>query len=158
MKKIIIVSVIVAAVFSITFFSIYQTTMLREDFKKEVVPAQEEMPQTRNEPVVLVPANPEDYGMTVIDETNKPRTQEDWDRLLTARIRDVKSELTAQQMEEVKAKIQEDSQKTQEKLKKIDEVIAKCNEILKSDPSNQDARDKLNRLMMLKSISKELPR
>jgi len=157
MKKIIIVSVIVVAVFSITFFSIYQTKKLQDEFT-DIGPVEAEKGQVNKEPSVLTPANPEDYGMVVINEGNKPRTQEDWDRLLMDRIRDAKSELSAQQTEELKAKIQEDPQKTQEKLKKIDEVIAKCNEALKKDPSNTDVRNKLDRLMMLKSISKELPK
>ncbi len=157
MKKIVIVSVIVVAVFGITFFFIYQTNKLHEE-SADVAPAEAKKIQVNKEPDVLTPANPEDYGMVVINESNKPRTQEDWDRLLIDKIRDVKSELSAQQVEEVKAKIQEDPQKTQEKLKKIDEAIAKCNEALKKDPSSAELRNKLDRLMMLKSISKELPK
>ncbi len=158
MKKLVIISsIVIAFVYVMTFFSIYQAKKLEGKSEKTAV-VQEEKVRIKQEPSVLVPANPEDYGMVVIDENNKPRTQEDWDRLIIGRIRDAKFELTAQQTEELRAKIQEDPQKTQEKLKKIDEAIAKCYEILRGDPLNQDARDKLDRLMMLKSISKEFPK
>jgi len=158
MKKItIIVSILVLGILVLVILSICQTNKLEKELKS-VKPLQvpSENKQVKQEPAKLIPANPADYGMTVIDDYNRPKTQEDWDRVLLNKITDAKSQLSSEQVNEMKKQIEEDPQKTQEKLKKIDELIVYCDDELKKNPSNQEIKDKRDRLMMLKSISKEL--
>lgn len=153
-KEIIIISIIITFTFFIVLFSIYEM----QKIKRQVIKAiPEEKGQIYQPAPKLVPSRPQDYGMIVIDEYNRPQTQEDWDNLLGAKIRALKSELPSEAKEKIREQIKEDSQVTQDKIKQIDEGIVKCQDILKDEPNNQEAKERLERLMMLKSIAKELP-
>jgi len=102
-------------------------------------------------------SDPAEYGMVVINEYNRPQTQKEWDILISQKIDEAKAQLSQDTLEKITNKIKEDPQKTAEKIKMIDENIQKCQEILKSDPTNKEVRDRLERLKILKSISQKLP-
>jgi len=104
----------------------------------------------------LLPSRPEDYGMIAIDENNAPRTQAEWDDLLSGKIKEAKAMLSPEENKKMIAVIEEAPKKTAEKMKLIDEGIKKCNEALKANPNDQKIKDKLARYMMLKTIGKEL--
>ncbi len=144
----------------IVLFSMYYTHRVLQDAAKSApLPAPEDTGEERPaaQKSGLTPVRPEDYGMIVINERNKPRTQEEWDRLLSRRIKEAKSEFPAETLQKVKAKIAENPDKTKEKLRLIDDKITKCKETLSVNPGDQGCKDTLDRLMILKSIAKELP-
>jgi hypothetical protein len=58
--------------------------------------------------------------------------------------------------QEVREKIKESPAKTKEKIAHIDESIKKCQEALKKEPDNRELKDKIQNLMMLKTIAKGL--
>jgi len=157
-KKIIIFTVLVVLfTFGIVLFSVYQTQKITRETEK-IIPApikREEIATKR--PRRLIPSRPEDYGMIVIDENNKPQAQEGWDNLLSPKFEELKAKAPPERWDKIKEKIREEPQKTQEKLKQIDDSIKQYQEILRQDPNNQEIKGKLERLMMLKSITKELP-
>lgn len=161
MKKqiVVLVGLSILFIFGIVLFSIYQTRKIEKEIEiKGVIPPEEEIAKELIKPPrQLVPSRPEDYGMVVIDDSNRPQMQEEWDILFSEKIKEVKSQTDSETWKKVKEQIKEDPQKTQEKLKQIDENIKKCKEILKADPDNQEIKNKLERLMILKSIAKELP-
>ena len=101
----------------------------------------------------LVPARPEDYGMVVTSDFDKPQTQAEWSEFLHTKLGEVKSQTSPQALEKIKEKIKEESEKTQEKLAKIDKGIQECQEILEKEPDNKDIQEKLERLMILKGVA-----
>jgi hypothetical protein len=161
MKKIIVAAtgILVLLALGLFFFSVYYSHNVLRGLHKEAKPQQEI--QTQAEPVkqhrVLVPSNPEDYGMVVFDEFHKPETQEQWNSLISEKIEEAKSQLSKDTLDKVTAKIAEEPEKTAQKLKTIDENIAKCKEILIKEPNNKEVKDKLGRLMILRSIAESLP-
>ncbi|MBI4707901.1 MAG: hypothetical protein HY761_08265 [Candidatus Omnitrophica bacterium] len=102
----------------------------------------------------LVPSRPEDYGMV---ESGKDMAQEEWDSLISKKIKKIKPQINAVDLDKINEKIKESPQVTKDKIRQIDESIEKCKLILKNDPGNKDVRGKLTRLMMLRSIAENLP-
>ncbi len=100
----------------------------------------------------LVPSQPEDYGMIVTNEFNKPATQAEWNELLHKKLAELKKDITPQTLEKVRDKIKEDPEKRRDKLAKIDRGIQDCRQILKEDPENKSVHEKLERLLILKSL------
>jgi len=155
-RNVIFIGLLIAFILVVVFFSIYQTKKIIRKIENPILPLPGEEKVTRA-PRKLVPDNPADYGMVVFDDINKPRTQEEWDSQIHKKVEELKSEFPPEVWDKVKEKIKEEPQVTADKIRQIDEGIQKCEEILKSDPGNIEAKQKLERLMMLKSIAKELP-
>jgi len=156
-KLVVVIGLIVLFTIGVVLFSFYQTRTLEKEtgiFKEQV---QNKEAVTGQPQAILIPAHPEDFGMVVIDENNRPATQQEWDRLISEKVRELKSEATPETWQKIKEKINEDRKKTEDKLKQIDESIKKYKEILKQEPNNKEAREKIERLMMLKSIAGQLP-
>jgi len=147
------------SVFAVVLFSLNQAKRIEKEILKSVLPKTTPVqPGAYSLPSrELTPARLQDYGMIIIDSTNRPKIQQDWDKLLAERIEDLKSNISPQVWSEIQESIKENPQKTQEKLKKIDRYIKECEETLKGDPNNRDTRERLERLMILKGISKFLP-
>ena len=155
-KQMIIFSLIILLTSGIVFFSLHQNRGIEKEVAKtEHVPEKEE-PAATTERKEIVPSRPEDYGVIIIDEGNKPKTQEEWDKLFSQKIKELKTEFPAETWNEINEKIKEDPLKKANTMKEIDENIAKCKKILDKEPHNKEIKDKLERLMMLKSIGKEL--
>lgn len=155
-RSVVIVGLIVLFTLGLVLFSLYQTKNLER--KTGVLKEKGQVKEAViKQPQQLVPSQPEDFGMVVINESNQPQTQEEWDRLISEKVRELKSGSTPETWQRIKEKINEDKQKTENKLRQIDENIKKCKQILKQEPDNKEAREKIERLMMLKSIAKELP-
>jgi hypothetical protein len=101
----------------------------------------------------LIPSRPGDYGMVVTGEFDKPRSQAEWNELLHNKLTEVKSQISPQELNKIRDKINEEPEKTQEKLAKIDKSIQECSEILQKEPENKDIQAKLERLMILKGLA-----
>lgn len=155
-KALIFMVTILLFTLALVWFSLYQTRKTEEEFSRQEVLKQEgEIIKPRRQ---LIPGRPEDYGMIVIDETNRVQTQKDWDRLLSLKIADLKSQSSPEVAQKIQEKIKEEPQVTQDKLKQIDEGIQKLSELLKKEPDNQELKERLEHLMMLRSIAQELPK
>ncbi len=105
----------------------------------------------------LAVSQPEDYGMVVTDNGDLSINQEYWDGIISEKVKQFKSQLSEQDIKKVREKIAEDPAKTQEKLKQIEQEVKKCQAVLDKDPDNQEAREKLQNLFIIRSIGKELP-
>lgn len=105
----------------------------------------------------LKPANPEEYGMVVWDSPYKITSQEDADRFVGTKIQEIKKQLPAEALAKMKQEINTDQADMREKLLKIDSEIEKCRGALRQDPYNEAAKNKLQNLLILKSIAHELP-
>lgn len=152
-KKIflVIVSVFLAIVFiSISRPHVYkkktETIADRLPLEKEVISSP-----------VLVPVRPEDYGMVVFEKSSEPASEGEINALIHRKMQDIKTQFPEEVLSRVRERIKEDPQKTKEKLAQIEEAILRCRQILKDDPYNEEARNRLQNLLMLKSIAKELP-
>ena len=156
-KKYLIVSgIFIMVVIGMVSFSLYQSSQLPRD--TEAKPQQEkphESVDVPEEPKRLTPDRPEDYGMTVTPENNKPRTQEEWNNLIAEKMSGLRYNTDPEAWERVKTMTAEDPARTQEKIRQIEADIARYEEILVSDPSNQDLSNKIERLRMLKAIAEE---
>jgi len=118
----------------------------RLPFKKEGIPTPR-----------LVPARPEDYGMVVFEQSSQPPGEAQINALIHKKMQDIKTRFPEEVLSKVGERIKEDAQKTKEKLAQIDEAIIKCRQILKDEPYNEEARNRLQNLLILKSIAQELP-
>lgn len=152
-KKIflVIVSVLLAIVFiSITRPRVYKkktkTITDRLPFEKEGI-----------SPPKLVPARPEDYGMVVFEQSSPPPGEAQINALIHRKMQDIKTQFPEEVLRKARERIKEDAQKTKEKVAQIDEAIIKCRQILKDEPYNEEARNRLQNLLILKSIAEELP-
>ncbi|MFY9402135.1 MAG: hypothetical protein WAQ07_01845 [Candidatus Omnitrophota bacterium] len=105
----------------------------------------------------LVVSSPEDYGMVVTSEEDSSINQEYWDSMLSSKIKEIKLETPSSQMKKIQDIISEDCKKTEEKIVKIEKEINRCREILAKDPENAQIKKKLQNLLILKSLAKELP-
>jgi len=154
--------VIVGTLFilSIVLFSLslhYRCRIEKDEGRVSQLPSGIKKVTPREKKRKLCVSDPAEYGMVVINEYNRPQTQKEWDILISQKIDEAKAQLPQDALEKITNKIKEDPQKTAEKIKMIDENIQKCQEILKSDPTNKEVRDRLERLKILKSISQKLP-
>lgn len=110
-------------------------------------------PEKRRE---LVPDNPADYGMVVIPEGNAPMSQLEWDRIISQKIEDSKSQVPDEDWRKAVDFIKEDASKTAEKIKLIDVKMQTYEEAIRANPNDEDIKGRLERLKMLKSISKKM--
>jgi hypothetical protein len=157
MKKQIIFSAILAVLtLGVVIFSFFQTRRLENEYIRPALPKNTVTAARENKPV-LAPGRPQDYGMVVTDEAMPVLTQEYWDSMVGAKVKELKSGLQPQEAEKIDAKIKEDPVKTREKIRLIDENIAKCRKILAKDPADRQANEKLRRLLILRSVAKGLP-
>lgn len=108
------------------------------------------------EPSRLVPADPESFGMVVFNDNDAAMTQGEWDKVLSEKVVVMKKDFSSADWQKAREMIAEDPAKTAEKLRKIDELIGKFEAALRLNPGDIEARERLNRLRMLKSIEKEL--
>jgi hypothetical protein len=158
MKKNILISI--GAIFiAVLAISLWQVRKM-ENQMQELSPGQQEelavsvpqQPQAFPRPA-LKPGNPADYGMVITDESVTASTQEDWNKIISEKIAAAKAQSSPEDWARLNKTIAEDPQKTEDKLKRIEEEMAKCRAALKNNPGDQDTQDKLQRLMMLKSIA-----
>jgi hypothetical protein len=118
--------------------------------KPEQIKEEKQPPARRR----LVPSRPEDYGMVVTSDFDKPKTQAEWNKFMQERISEVKNRLPPEALAKVKDKVSEEPKKTQEKLAKIDKAIQECREILAKEPADEKIKAKLEGLMILRAIAK----
>lgn len=108
------------------------------------------------QPRVLKPSNPADYGMVVTDPGKGPMSETEVNAMIHDKWQDIKTQYSGETVGQAMIKIKEEPQKTLDKMAKIEEEMQKCREILKNDPFNETAKNKLQNLYALKSIGKEL--
>ena len=80
-KYIIFISIIVLFTLGLVSFSLYLFSKIEKEIPT-TVPLIEEEGKIREEKPKLTPSRPEDYGIIVIDDSNRSKTQEGWDNLL----------------------------------------------------------------------------
>ncbi len=162
MKKqiIILLSLGLLFILGIILFSLYQSNKISREISPERVSEGEPVPKTSAASARprITPSRPEDYGILVIRPGEEPKTQEEWDRFFSKKIQELKSQSPAQTWNKVQEDIEKESpKKRQENLAKLEDKIKKIELELKKNPQNKEAQERLQRLMMLKSIQKELP-
>ncbi|MDD2752004.1 MAG: hypothetical protein PHN59_02625 [Candidatus Omnitrophica bacterium] len=152
-------SLILVFIVSTIIFSIYQAKQIDKEMAgiTPIPPQAITQQPIEQQPRKLVPARPEDYGMVVFKPGQEPTTQREWDNLMSQKIKEVKEQTPADVWKKAKESIKEDPERTQEKLQQIDEIMQKLKQDLIKDPDNQAIKDRLNRLMILNSIGRELP-
>jgi hypothetical protein len=138
----------------ILFFLLYQANIPKQ--KTGVVQEQVNKGVAIEQPAQSTPSRPEDFGMVVFDENNHPQTQAEYDELISEQMRKLKEKASPETLQAMTASIQKDSAETEKKLKQLDDNIKECEAILKQQPNDQDAKKRIARLMMLKSVTKEL--
>jgi len=104
----------------------------------------------------LIPDNPADYGIIIASDEGSVEDQENINMQIQLVIEELRENQPPEMWEKVQELIQEDPKVTLEKLEKIDEQIQELQQKLKDDPENEDAKEKVQRLMTLKSISQVL--
>ena len=153
-SKVFLGLILVVFTLGIVIYSIQQTKKLEKEFAPAIVPGQVTLGQKKPE---LKPNRPEDYGMVVTDSLAPTLTQEYWNNMISAKVKEIKSQAPKDILDKAQAKIKEDTAKTDGKLKQIDEAIEKCKVILAKNPLDAAAKSKLEHMYMLKSIARELP-
>lgn len=104
----------------------------------------------------LVPSRPEDFGITITEPGEGPVTQVEWDRVVSEKMGDIKAE-NPHVWQAVLAELhKQDPAQAQEFLKQQEDELKRVKELLVNDPDNQELKGKLERLMILQSINKEL--
>ena len=152
-KKIFLV--VVSVLLAIVFISISRPRV----YKKKTQTIADRLPFEKEGILTprLVPARPEDYGMVVFEQSSQPPGEAEINALIHRKMQDIKTQFPEEVLSKVSEAIKEEPQKTKEKLAQIDEAIIKCRQILKDEPYNEEARSRLQNLLMLKSIAGELP-
>lgn len=161
MKKLLIIPLvfIALAVCGLVVFSLRDTEMIEQGMKKVLPPKIQKAPAPALRPPArkLTPQRPEDYGMVVTGQAPVPADQGHYDALIKGKIRELKNRYPPEDWEKVREKIKEEPAVTAEKLARIDKGIKECRQLLEKEPDNLEVKQKLERLMMLKSIGEELP-
>jgi hypothetical protein len=111
---------------------------------------------TNEQPVQSTPSRPEDFGIVVFSENNRPQTQAEYDGFASEQMRKLKEKAPPEALQAMKAGIQDDNAAIEKKLKQLDENINECQALLKQQPNDEDTKKRMDRLMMLKSMTKEL--
>jgi hypothetical protein len=158
MKKYIfmLAGLILAFTLGLVFFSLYQTPKIEKELAKlsplATIPRRAESRVTRQQPLShLTPAKPEDYGIMIIEVTNQAQTQEEWDRIIHQKMQ----KLRPQGSPEAKARTKAEVETREEQIGLIDKSIQQQEELLKQDSANQELKERLQRSMILRSITKE---
>ena len=155
-KHIIIIGLLAVLIFGIVLFSVLQTARLNKEYASLAVE------QVRSVPVLirrsaLVPSRPEDYGMVVSNSSTPVLTQGYWDDLISRKVKNLKENAPKEVLDKINRNIKEDPVKLQENLKQIEDNINKYSAVLAKNPSDQQAKDRLEHFLIYKSIARELP-
>jgi hypothetical protein len=103
----------------------------------------------------LIVSDPKDFGMVVFDPGVGP-SETEIDNMLTVKISQLKSNIRQETWNKIREKIVEDNQKTESKLAQIEESIKQCRDTLNINPNDAQIKAKLERLLMLKIIARDL--
>lgn len=123
--------------------------------EKEKITKQTEEKQTKTKSSDF--GSPSDYGIVIFKEHQEPTSQEEWNQFFGKKVKELKSQFSEEKWDKVQAEIAEDSKKTKEKIEKINKKLKNYREILKKNPFDQKTKEKIQQLMILKSIANELP-
>ncbi len=159
MKKltVILIILVLLAVLGLILFSLRFTQIPEKGIEKVFPPKRQRVMPVEPPVRKLVPQRPEDYGMVVTEGGNGSVTQQQWNALMKGKVKELKTEYPPEIWDKVREKIKEDPAVTAQKIAKIDESIKKCREILEKEPDNMKTKQKLERLMILRSIGEDLP-
>jgi len=150
-------SLIVIFVITLVLFSFYLTKKTESQIKM-LLPAVEKKEEIADVPEdrKIRPSRPEDYGVVIFHEGETPRLQSEWNEIIGGKIKELKHNLAPETWQKIQEQIAEDPQKTEEKLQQIDEKLAELKSKLVKEPDNQEIKDRINRLMILKSVARDL--
>lgn len=148
---------LVAGVISL---SVYQSCKVSREISAGKALQEEVVPKTSAASVKrrIIPSRPQDYGILVTEKGEEPKTQGEWDSFFSKKIQGLRSQASVQNWSNIQKDIEKESPaKRQENLARLEEKIKKIESELKKNPRNKEAQERLQRLMMLKSIARELP-
>ena len=151
-----IIGFLAVLIFGIVLFSILQTARLNNEYASLAVEHVRSVPVLTSRPA-LVPSRPEDYGMVVSNSSTPVLTQGYWDDLISRKVKNLKENAPKEVLDKINRNIKEDPVKLQENLKQIEDNINKYSAVLAKNPSDQQAKDRLEHFLIYKSIARELP-
>lgn len=109
---------------------------------------------------VLVVSRPQDVGIKVIPEEEKPGKLEDWHKVISDVMPEAKKQLTPEQAAEIrKSLILDDPAKAaerREQMQQADSVVKELEEKLAKNPSDRETKARLEKINMLKGIGKAM--
>ncbi len=121
----------------------------------EVAPSSSgvELPERKK----LKPSKPEDLGLTVHYEDDKPKTQEEWNAFMAESYQKNRKEFEENYKGEFGPSPYEqldeaDLEEIDTNRVRIDERISECEEKLKDNPDDKDLKEKLENLQKLKAF------
>ena len=155
-KHIMIIGFLAVLIFGIVLFSILQTARLNNEYASLAVEQVRSVPALISRPA-LVPSRPEDYGMVASNSSTPVLTQGYWDDLISRKVKNLKENAPKEVLDKINRNIKEDPVKLQENLKQIEDNINKYSAVLAKNPSDQQAKDRLEHFLIYKSIARELP-
>jgi len=103
----------------------------------------------------LIPADPRDYGFEVYSEETKPKVQEEWDILIRGALKTVELSLP-EEKEKAMCSIEISREEYDKRMQDLDERMESFKEKLKKNPQDKEAANRLEKLQILKSLSKVL--
>lgn len=128
-----------------------------EPVKKEKEKRTKQIEEKQTKAIESNFGNPSDYGIIIFKEHQKPTGQDEWNQFFKNKIKELKSQFSEEQWNEVQKKIAEDPKKTEEKIEKINKKIKEYKKIIKKKPFDQKTKEKIEQLMILKAIANKLP-
>lgn len=149
---------VVIFILTLVLFSLYQAGRVQKEIGV-ITPLQKEQ-ETVSAPALrqkITPGRPEDYGMIVRYPEEEPlKTQAEWDRYFAERIKELKTRTSPETWDKMKQKVNEKPGETKAAMMRLEEAMKKYEEELKKNPQDKELQKKMQNLMMLKSIQKEL--
>ena len=103
----------------------------------------------------LIPVDPRDYGCEVYSESTKPKTQEEWDILIRGALKVSELSLPEEKKKAMQT-IKMSAQEYDKRMQELEERMGTFKEKLKKGPQDKEASDRLEKLQILKALSKTL--
>lgn len=103
----------------------------------------------------LLPADPKEYGMVLYSDIGKPKTQDDWNRVVQEGFAETKKNLP-EETTNATATLKCDKAKFEERMKQIDERMKTYEARLKTNPQDEEAVSRIDKLRILKAVSNAL--
>jgi hypothetical protein len=154
-KRLAVALCIALAAGGVIVFSLYQTRRIGE--LEKAPPRLAKQAAGLAAPVPLVPANPADYGMIVFDDAQALLSDEEAAALISRRVKELKARAGERAGEKIRQKVSSSLCSPQEKIKQIEAQIEKCRQLLQANPQDEELRQKVRRLTIMKSLAADLP-
>lgn len=103
------------------------------------------------------PARPQELGITVYYEDNKPKTQEEWNAFISESYREARKDFEQENPEKLegnpyKQLDEKNLKEVNEKTVQLDEKIAECEKKLKDNPDDENSKRQLENWQTMKAL------